>query len=321
MLGARRDDGFCVRSWARAGPAPSTRRSRWCGRGWRWSPTSVGDHRKAFRTLEATATEKGKVVHALPRAPDWPCSNADDPRVLAMAGGCRGRDHHLRAHARRDHSCGVGAQLLARPAPVHRNPWRAARGRAYPILRCALDPRLSRRHCHRRRAGHPDRRAPRARSRPWSPRRAGSSRSRPAASPSSATSARRLLWSIGPALEVPPRRPRAAEDRRDRHHLGLRRPGLGGLCRRSPARRSRWPTRCSSSARRRCAAPRRAHSPEGRGAPRVPHDCATRTAICGDAGAGRPGAAQGVPAGGPPAAPGARAARAGRRAGGGPAAG
>ena len=110
-------------------------------------------------------------------------------------------DHHLRAHARRDRSRGVGRQLLARPAPVHRNPWRAARGRAHPILRSALDPRLSRRHCHRRRARASRSPRPRLRSRPWSPRRAGSIRWRPAASRSSATIARRPSSSIGPALE------------------------------------------------------------------------------------------------------------------------
>jgi UDP-N-acetylmuramyl pentapeptide synthase len=48
------------------------------------------DHAAAFRTLDATAAEKGKLVAALP--PDGVAVlNADDPRVLAMAARCAGR--------------------------------------------------------------------------------------------------------------------------------------------------------------------------------------------------------------------------------------
>jgi UDP-N-acetylmuramyl pentapeptide synthase len=41
------------------------------------------DHRKSFRTLEATAADKGKLIEALP-SDGAAILNADDPRVLAM---------------------------------------------------------------------------------------------------------------------------------------------------------------------------------------------------------------------------------------------
>ena len=90
VLGARRGDGFCVHELGATGPgslddAIALVRPRIA------VVTNVGgDHRSAFRTLDATATEKAKVVHAVPRA-GFAVLNADDPRVLAMAGGCRGR--------------------------------------------------------------------------------------------------------------------------------------------------------------------------------------------------------------------------------------
>ena len=90
VLGARRGDGFCVHELGATGPgslddAIALVRPRVA------VITNVGgDHRSAFRTLEATATEKGKVVAAVPRA-GLAVLNADDPRVLAMAGSCRGR--------------------------------------------------------------------------------------------------------------------------------------------------------------------------------------------------------------------------------------
>jgi UDP-N-acetylmuramoyl-tripeptide--D-alanyl-D-alanine ligase len=90
VLGARRGDGFCVHELGATGPGTLDEpialvRPRVA------VVTNVGgDHRSAFRTLEATATEKAKVVHAVPRA-GFAVLNADDPRVLAMAGSCRGR--------------------------------------------------------------------------------------------------------------------------------------------------------------------------------------------------------------------------------------
>lgn len=49
-----------------------------------------GDHRSAFRDIELTAAEKRKLVEAVP-ADGIAVLNADDPRVLGMAGACRGR--------------------------------------------------------------------------------------------------------------------------------------------------------------------------------------------------------------------------------------
>ncbi len=53
--------------------------------------TNIGmDHFSLFRSLDATAAEKGKLITALPTA-GTAILNADDPRVAAMAGQCRGR--------------------------------------------------------------------------------------------------------------------------------------------------------------------------------------------------------------------------------------
>lgn len=53
--------------------------------------TNIGsDHRKAFRTLETAAAEKGKVVAAVPPS-GLTVLNADDPLVMAMAIRCRSR--------------------------------------------------------------------------------------------------------------------------------------------------------------------------------------------------------------------------------------
>ncbi len=90
VLGARRGDGYCVHELGAVGPgslddAVALVRPRIA------VVTNVGgDHRSAFRTLDATAAEKAKVVHAVPRA-GFAVLNADDPRVLAMAASCRGR--------------------------------------------------------------------------------------------------------------------------------------------------------------------------------------------------------------------------------------
>jgi UDP-N-acetylmuramoyl-tripeptide--D-alanyl-D-alanine ligase len=53
--------------------------------------TSIGaDHQTVFRTLDATAEHKGKVVDYLSRS-GVAVLNADDPRVLAMRSRCKGR--------------------------------------------------------------------------------------------------------------------------------------------------------------------------------------------------------------------------------------
>jgi UDP-N-acetylmuramoyl-tripeptide--D-alanyl-D-alanine ligase len=90
VLAVRPGDGFCVQELGASGPGTLDR------------PIAVvrprvavvtnigGDHRRAFRTLDATATEKSKLVSAVP-AHGLAVLNADDPRVLAMAGCCRGR--------------------------------------------------------------------------------------------------------------------------------------------------------------------------------------------------------------------------------------
>ncbi len=69
--------------------------------------TNIGsDHYKSFRTTDATAREKGKLIAALP-ATGTAVLNADDPTVLALAPSCKGnvitfgkaRDAHMRAEA------------------------------------------------------------------------------------------------------------------------------------------------------------------------------------------------------------------------------
>jgi UDP-N-acetylmuramoyl-tripeptide--D-alanyl-D-alanine ligase len=52
--------------------------------------TVGGDHYKAFRGLEETAKEKGKLAEAVPKH-GTAILNADDPHVRGMAGRCRGR--------------------------------------------------------------------------------------------------------------------------------------------------------------------------------------------------------------------------------------
>ena len=49
-----------------------------------------GDHKSAFRTLEAVAAEKGKLIAGLPRD-GIAVLNADEPLVAAMASNCRAR--------------------------------------------------------------------------------------------------------------------------------------------------------------------------------------------------------------------------------------
>jgi UDP-N-acetylmuramyl pentapeptide synthase len=90
VLGARRGDGFCVQELGATGPGSLDEAIRLVRPRVAVVTNIGGDHRSAFRTLEATATEKGKVVAAVPRH-GLAVLNIDDPRVLAMAGSCRGR--------------------------------------------------------------------------------------------------------------------------------------------------------------------------------------------------------------------------------------
>ena len=52
--------------------------------------TVGGDHYKTFRSLEATAKEKGRLAESLPRN-GVAILNTDDPHVLAMAARTRAR--------------------------------------------------------------------------------------------------------------------------------------------------------------------------------------------------------------------------------------
>ncbi|CAN5763089.1 hypothetical protein BH24GEM1_BH24GEM1_12880 [soil metagenome] len=90
VLGARRDDGFCVVELGATGPGSLDAPVALVRPSIAVITNVGGDHRKAFRTLEATAAEKRKLVAAVP-VEGLAVLNADDPRVLGMAGSCRGR--------------------------------------------------------------------------------------------------------------------------------------------------------------------------------------------------------------------------------------
>ncbi|MBA3318928.1 MAG: hypothetical protein H0T50_12680 [Gemmatimonadales bacterium] len=89
VLGVRRDERFCVQELGASGPGSLDRAVALVRPRVAVITNIGGDHRKAFRTLDATATEKSKVVNAVP-AGGLAVLNADDPRVLALAGSCRG---------------------------------------------------------------------------------------------------------------------------------------------------------------------------------------------------------------------------------------
>ncbi len=90
VLATRRSHRFCVQEIGAAGPDSIDKSIR------AFRPdvavvTTVGqDHYKAFRTLEATAAEKAKLVAAVPPG-GTALLNADDPYVLAMRERCVGR--------------------------------------------------------------------------------------------------------------------------------------------------------------------------------------------------------------------------------------
>jgi UDP-N-acetylmuramyl pentapeptide synthase len=90
ILGAPRRGRFCVQELGAGGPGTLDARIKLL------APSvavviSVGtDHYSAFRSAEAVAAEKGKLVAALPPG-GTAVLNADDPRVLAMRERCAGR--------------------------------------------------------------------------------------------------------------------------------------------------------------------------------------------------------------------------------------
>jgi UDP-N-acetylmuramyl pentapeptide synthase len=90
ILGAPRGGRFCVQELGAGGPETLDQQINLL------APSvgvviSVGtDHYSAFRSAEAVAAEKGKLVAALPTG-GTAVLNADDPRVLAMRERCAGR--------------------------------------------------------------------------------------------------------------------------------------------------------------------------------------------------------------------------------------
>ncbi len=90
VLGVRRDDGFCVLELGASGPGSLDDPIALVRPSIAVITNVGGDHRTAFRTLDATAAEKIKLVAAVPLE-GLAVLNADDPRVTSMAGSCRGR--------------------------------------------------------------------------------------------------------------------------------------------------------------------------------------------------------------------------------------
>jgi UDP-N-acetylmuramyl pentapeptide synthase len=90
VLGVRRGDGFCVLELGASEPGSLDDPIALVRPSIAVITNIGGDHRKSFRTLEATAGEKSKLVAAVPYE-GLAVLNADDPRVMAMAGSCRGR--------------------------------------------------------------------------------------------------------------------------------------------------------------------------------------------------------------------------------------
>ncbi|MFN2433332.1 MAG: Mur ligase family protein [Gemmatimonadota bacterium] len=90
VLATRRSDDYCLQELGAGGPN-SLDRSIALLRPHVGVVTNVGlDHYKAFRSREAVAAEKRKLVHALPEG-GFAILNADDPHVLPMREGCRAR--------------------------------------------------------------------------------------------------------------------------------------------------------------------------------------------------------------------------------------
>ena len=106
VLGTRPRDRWCVQEVAASRPGSIDWAVRLVQPRVAVVTNILDDHRSAFRTREAAAEEKGRLLEALP--PDGTAVlNADDPLVLAMARRTRARvltfgllaDAHVRAEA------------------------------------------------------------------------------------------------------------------------------------------------------------------------------------------------------------------------------
>jgi UDP-N-acetylmuramoyl-tripeptide--D-alanyl-D-alanine ligase len=90
LRGASRETRFCVYELQATGPGSLSDPLRLIKPRIGIVTTIGSDHYKSFRTLEATALEKGKLVECLPTE-GVAILNADDPRVLTMAERTRAR--------------------------------------------------------------------------------------------------------------------------------------------------------------------------------------------------------------------------------------
>ena len=90
VLEVRPDHDFCVMELGATGPASLDRPIALVRPKVAVVTNVGGDHRSSFRTLEATAAEKGKLVAAVPPN-GLAVLNADDSLVLAMARRSRAR--------------------------------------------------------------------------------------------------------------------------------------------------------------------------------------------------------------------------------------
>jgi UDP-N-acetylmuramoyl-tripeptide--D-alanyl-D-alanine ligase len=90
VLRVRADHDFCVMELGATGPGSLDRPIALVRPKVAVVTNVGGDHRSSFRTLEATAAEKGKLVAAVPPN-GLAVLNADDPLVLAMGRRSRAR--------------------------------------------------------------------------------------------------------------------------------------------------------------------------------------------------------------------------------------
>ncbi|CAN5142578.1 UDP-N-acetylmuramoyl-tripeptide--D-alanyl-D-alanine ligase [soil metagenome] len=90
ILATRAHHRFCVQEAASAGPGTIDATLRILRPDIAVVTTIGSDHYKAFRTREATANEKGKLVAAVPES-GTAILNADDPYVITMRERCAGR--------------------------------------------------------------------------------------------------------------------------------------------------------------------------------------------------------------------------------------
>jgi UDP-N-acetylmuramyl pentapeptide synthase len=90
VLRTTRRDAFCVAEVAAGGPSDVMRATRMLRPDIAVVTRIGADHRKAFRTLEATAAEKRQLLVGAAEGATA-ILNRDDPRVIAMADGFAGR--------------------------------------------------------------------------------------------------------------------------------------------------------------------------------------------------------------------------------------